>query len=64
MSAARSPPVEARVGVFDGIARSPTDGAAVFCATTTLPSAWIFLPPTGSAMNQYLPGAGVVIVAT
>ena len=31
------------------IARSPTPGAALCLRTTMFPSAWIFLPPTGSA---------------
>ena len=52
------------VGVFDGIALSPTDGATLFLRTTMLPSAWTFVPPTGSAMNQYRPAVGVTTFAT
>ena len=62
--ASRSPPVLARVGVRDGIARSPTEGAALRCLTTTFPRAWIFAPPAGFARNQYVPGDGVSIRAT
>ena len=54
----------ASVGVFVGSARSPTVGAVLFRFTTTFPSAWIFVPPTGSATNQYVPGVGVSIVVT
>ena len=60
VSAERSLPVLASVGVFDGIARLPTDGARLVFRTTMLPRAWIFVPPTGSAMNQYRPAVGVV----
>ena len=35
VSSDMSPPVDASVGVFEGIARSPTDGAALLLATTT-----------------------------
>src|SRR6476619_3920148 len=59
VSAARSPPVLASVGVLDGMAWSPTDGATLFLRTTRLPSAWTCSPPTGSAMYQYLPGVGI-----
>src|SRR5215210_489577 len=44
------------VGVFDGGARSPTSGACGRFFTTTLPTAWILRPPTGSASIQYVPG--------
>src|SRR5215510_11580095 len=46
VSAARSPPVLASVGVFDGIALSPTDGALLCLRTTTFPSACTLRPPT------------------
>ena len=46
----------ASVGVSDGKAAAPTSGAAVAALTTTLPTAWILRPPTGSARTQYLPG--------
>ena len=36
--------------------RAPTSGASVTVLTTTLPTAWILRPPTGSASTQYLPG--------
>src|SRR5262245_26654652 len=39
VSVVRSPPVLASVGVRDGIALSPTEGALLFFRTTTLPSA-------------------------
>ena len=54
----------ASVGVLDGMAWSPTDGATLFLRTTRLPSAWTFSPPTGSAMYQYLPGVGIEMCAT
>src|SRR5262245_17556697 len=56
--AASFPPVLASVGVFEGIALSPTDGALLRFRTTTLPSACTLRPPTGWARNQYVPGVG------
>src|SRR6185503_20683370 len=43
----------ASVGVFEGIAFAPTSGAVVSVLTTTVPTAWILRPPTGSASTQY-----------
>jgi hypothetical protein len=40
------------VGVLDGIAFAPTSGAVVSGFTTTVPTAWILRPPTGSARSQ------------
>src|ERR687897_1653344 len=48
----------ARVGVREDGAAAPTSGAAVRSLTTTVPTAWIFRPPTGSASSQYVPGFG------
>ena len=48
----------ARVGVFDAGAAAPMSGAAVCFLTTTVPTAWIFRPPTGSASTQYVPAFG------
>src|SRR5262245_13851184 len=64
VSAASLPPVLASVGVFDGIALSPTVGALLRFRTTTFPSACTLRPPTGSAMNQYVPGVGASNRAT
>jgi hypothetical protein len=64
-SAARLPFVLASVGVREGIALSPTAGAALFARTTTLPIACTRrFPPTGDASSQYFPGAGNRIRAT
>ena len=52
-------------GFLDGIAFSPTSGAAEWRSTTVFPSAWIFLlPPIGSARIQYFPGFGMSSVVT
>jgi hypothetical protein len=57
--AAASPPAEARVGVSDGMAGSPTSGGGSFFVTTTFPSACTFsLPPSGSASIQNFPARG------
>ncbi len=42
----------ASVGVCDFGAAAPMSGAAVRSLTTTVPTAWIFRPPTGSASTQ------------
>ena len=47
----------ARVGVFEAGAAAPMSGATVRSLTTTVPTAWIFRPPTGSASTQYVPGS-------
>ena len=60
-----SPPTEARVGVSDAGAGSPTPGAAIDFSTTMFPSAWTGSgPPSGSATNQYLPAFGIGTYAT
>jgi len=49
----------ASVGVFDGNARSPTAGDFARSPTTTFPTCWIRVPPTGSASRKYVPGPGI-----
>ena len=60
----RAVPPAPMVGFCDGIALSPTAGAAECLRTTISPSAWILRPPTGWARTQYFPGFGVWIRAT
>ena len=58
VSAARSPSVEAIVGVREGNAFAPTAGAFGFSATSRSSAPWIGRPPTGSATSTYLPASG------
>jgi hypothetical protein len=58
-------PTLASVGVSDAGAASPGPGSGSSLETTTLPSACTFLlPPSGSAMIQYVPGFGSCTRAT
>ena len=58
VSAARSPSVEATVGVREGNAFAPTAGAFGSSATSRSSAPWIGRPPTGSATSTCFPACG------